>query len=169
MINQHLNQEMTNPHPMFTANTQPMPTTIPETNALTCPIEKTLTNSQVQAQRNWNSYDVQKFQEFMALQSAQLSSQSSGGFDLSTVGHNRSITAMIQPPSELPHAVDLLQHNIQQTPASLVGTRADQRANNQKKEARKQLSMAINAVQPKNHTPVPNVLEGQSLNLTDEQ
>ncbi|CAF1339622.1 unnamed protein product, partial [Didymodactylos carnosus] len=85
---------------------------------------------QAQAQQIWDSNIFQQFKEFMEMQRA---SQMSSSFDRTTVGHNRSLTAMVAPPLELPSAGDLLRDTIQQTLASLAATRVEQRANNQKK------------------------------------
>ena len=152
-------------------NARPISTNLRETQTHIIPPEMYQSTNHIQTQQNWNSHQhhVEKFQEFMSLHSAQLSSRSAGGFDASTVGHNRSITAMIHPPSELPHAVDLLRNNQQQTPASLAATRTEQRKANQKKEARKQVSNNGSTNQQKENTSAPNALESHSLVVTDEQ
>ena len=123
-------------------------------------------NAQVQAHKDWNSlqHHFEKFKQYMALHSVQPSSQSSSGFDASTVGHNRSTTAMIHPPSDLPHAVDLLLNDTQQTPASLVTTRGEQRKKNQKKEAKRQPSIVSKLIQQNDYTSAHDASEGQSLN-----
>ncbi|CAF1025134.1 unnamed protein product [Didymodactylos carnosus] len=102
------------------------------------------TIGQAQAQQIWDSNIFQQFKEFMEMQRA---SQMSSSFDRTTVGYNRSLTAMVAPPLELPSAGDLLRDTIQQTPASLAATRVEQRANNQKKEEKKQLLLASNPIQ----------------------
>jgi hypothetical protein len=168
MINQNSSQQSVNPRPMSSIESQSMSTTVQEMQAPVYSVEKTQTTTRTPDQNSWSLTHNQKYQEFMALQSAHLLSQSSTGFDLSTVGHDRSTTAMIQPPFELPHVFDLLQESAQQTPASLVATRVDQRATNQKKEARKQRSMAVNVFQQKDHPSPAISVEGQSLNAPDE-
>jgi len=149
-------------------NTQPASTTVSETQAQT-QLFSTQTSQDtgpIQPHANWHSlhHQFEKFQQFMALHSVQ---QSSSGFDASTVGHNRSITAMIHPPSDLPHAVDLLHNDVQQTPASLAKTRHEQRKKNQKKEEKKQSPMNRKVTQQKEDSSSHDVSEGQSLNSSD--
>jgi hypothetical protein len=156
--------------PISSINTQQISTSIHETQTPIFSTQTSQATAQVQAHEDWNSlqHHFEKFQQYMALHSAQLSSQSSSRFDATTVGHNRSITAMIHPPSDLPHAVDLLQNDTQQTPASLVTTRGEQKKKNQKKEAKRQSSMNSKLIQQKDYTSTHDALEGQSLNSTDE-
>ncbi|CAF3785032.1 unnamed protein product [Rotaria sp. Silwood1] len=144
MVDQQSRERNIDPSCLATVDAQPMSTTIFQRQALVSPNE---TTEQIQGQQTWDPYFLQKFEEFMAMQRVQLAGQLSSGFNPTTVGHNRSVTAMVAPPLQLPSASDLLKETTQQTPASLAATRADQRANNQRKEAKKQLLFVSNAIE----------------------
>ncbi|CAF1570982.1 unnamed protein product, partial [Didymodactylos carnosus] len=97
-------------------------------------------------------------QEFMAIQRAQCAAQLSSGFNPTTVGHHRSVTAMVAPPLQLRSASDLLKETVQYTPASLVATHADQPANNQKKEIQKQLLLVSNAIEHQDQPSTSSII-----------
>ncbi|CAF3398329.1 unnamed protein product [Rotaria socialis] len=144
MVGQQSQQINPNSLLLATVDAQSMSANICRQQSLLLPNE---TTEQIQAGETWNPYLLKKFEEFMAMQRAHRGTQLSPSFDSTTVGHNHSVTAMIAPPVQLPSDTDLLKQTRQQTPASLAATRLDQRANNQKKEAKKQLLLASNAIE----------------------